>query len=81
MMLVEDFKKGINNSLKEIQESPFSPAVSDVSAECVLWARNTHLLFKKKNLKNPLKIFFYKKSASPPLETFIFFFLFYKITR
>lgn len=36
---------------------PFSPAVSAESAECVLRARNTHLLLKKskKNLKNPLK--------------------------
>lgn len=67
---------------------PFSPAVSAESAECVLRARNTHLLLKKpkKNLKKPFKKpkkkNLQKSPRLPPAGDFYFIFLpFYKITR
>lgn len=65
---------------------PFSPAVSAESAECVLRARNTHLLLKKskKNLKKPFKKpkkNLQKIRVSSAGDFYFFFFLFYKITR
>jgi hypothetical protein len=45
MMLVEDFKKGINNSLKEIQERPgvvahaFNPSTQEAQAGGFLSSR------------------------------------------
>lgn len=72
--------------LLKIRKQPFSPAVSAESAECVLRARNTHLLLKKskKNLKKSFKKpkkNLQKIRVSPAGDFYFFFFLFYKITR